>query len=80
VSFTDTGQKNFIPTNLRIGGGFDFILDEYNTISANLELNKLLVPTPPLRDSNGTILEGQDDDVGFFKGIFPIVWRRSWWI
>ncbi len=70
VSFTDTGQKNFIPTNLRIGGGFDFILDEYNTISANLELNKLLVPTPPLRDSNGTILEGQDDDVGFFKGIF----------
>jgi long-subunit fatty acid transport protein len=70
VSFTDTGQKNFIPTNLRIGGGFDFILDEYNTITANLEFNKLLVPTPPLRDSNGVIIDGQDDDVGFFKGIF----------
>ncbi|MFK5889751.1 MAG: type IX secretion system outer membrane channel protein PorV [Flavobacteriaceae bacterium] len=70
VSFTDTGQKNFIPTNLRIGGGFDFILDEYNTITANLEFNKLLVPTPPLRDSNGVIIAGQDDDVGFFKGIF----------
>jgi len=70
VSFTDTGQKNFIPTNLRLGGGFDFILDEYNTISANLEFNKLLVPTPPLRDSNGVIIDGQDDDVGFFKGIF----------
>jgi len=70
VSFTDTGQKNFIPTNLRIGGGFDFILDEYNTITANIELNKLLVPTPPLRDSNGDIIDGKDDDVGFFKGIF----------
>ncbi len=70
VSFTDTGQKNFIPTNLRIGGGFDFILDQYNTISANLEFNKLLVPTPPIRDSSGTIISGQSDDVGFFKGIF----------
>jgi long-subunit fatty acid transport protein len=70
VSFTDTGQKNFIPTNLRIGGGFDFILDEYNTITANLEFNKLLVPTPPLRDSNGVIIDGKDDNVGFFKGIF----------
>lgn len=70
VSFTDSGQQDFIPTNLRFGGGFDFILDEYNTISANLEFNKLLVPTPPLRDSNGNILSGKDDNVGFFKGIF----------
>lgn len=70
VSFTDSGQQDFIPTNLRFGGGFDFILDEYNTISTNLEFNKLLVPTPPLRDSNGTILSGEDDNVGFFKGIF----------
>ncbi|MCF6213626.1 MAG: type IX secretion system outer membrane channel protein PorV [Flavobacteriaceae bacterium] len=70
VSFTDSGQDNFIPTNLRLGGGFDFILDDYNTISANIELNKLLVPTPPLRNSNGDIIGGQTDDVGFFKGIF----------
>ena len=70
VSFTDGGQENFIPTNLRFGGGFDFILDEYNTISTNLEFNKLLVPTPPLRDSSGNIIEGQDDNVGFLKGIF----------
>ncbi len=70
VSFTDSGQQDFIPTNLRFGGGFDFILDEYNTISTNLEFNKLLVPTPPIRDSNGNILSGKDDNVGFFKGIF----------
>jgi len=70
VSFTDSGQQDFVPTNLRFGGGFDFILDEYNTISTNLEFNKLLVPTPPIRDANGTILSGQEDNVGFFKGIF----------
>lgn len=70
VSFTDSGQQDFVPTNLRFGGGFDFILDEYNTISTNLEFNKLLVPTPPIRDANGTILSGKDDNVGFFKGIF----------
>jgi len=28
------------------------------------------VPTPPIRDANGTILSGQEDNVGFFKGIF----------
>ena len=70
VSFTSGGQKNFIPTNLRLGTGFDFILDEYNTISTNIEFNKLLVPTPPIRDSSGNIISGKSDDVGFFKGIF----------
>jgi len=70
VSITEGGQENFIPTNLRLGGGFDFILDNYNTISVNLDLNKLLVPTPPIRDGLGNIIKGQDDNVGFLKGIF----------
>ena len=65
------GNESFIPTNLRLGGGFDFILDDMNTITANLEFNKLLVPTPPLRDdSTGEIIDGKDDDVGFIGGIF----------
>jgi hypothetical protein len=71
VTYSDGGRENFIPTNLKLGGGFDFILDDYNTISTTLELTKLLVPTPPLRDPlTGDIIEGQDDNVGFFKGIF----------
>ena len=48
VSYSDDGQDNFIPTNLKVGGGFDFILDNYNKVSLNLELNKLLVPTPSI--------------------------------
>ena len=38
----------FIPTNLRVGGSFYFPFDQYNMMSINLDLNKLLVPTPPL--------------------------------
>ncbi len=39
-------SSNFLPSNLRLGGGFDFIFDEYNTIGVNVEFAKLLVPTP----------------------------------
>jgi hypothetical protein len=71
VSYTEGGRENFIPTNLKLGGGFDFILDDYNTISTTLEFTKLLVPTPPLRDPvTGEITEGKDDNVEFFKGLF----------
>lgn len=71
VRYTDGGNENFIPTNLKIGGGFDFIIDEYNTISTNLELNKLLIPTPPVRDPlTGEVVEGKEDNVSWVKGIF----------
>lgn len=63
------GKESFIPTNLRLGGGFDFILDDVNVITAGLEFNKLLVPTPPIRE-NGEIVAGKDDDVGFIQGMF----------
>ena len=39
-------SSNFLPANMRLGGGFDFIFDEYNTIGVNAEISKLLVPTP----------------------------------
>ena len=45
VSYTP-GQEDFIPTNLKLGGGFDFILDDYNTVATTVEFTKLLVPTP----------------------------------
>ena len=70
VTLTDGGQDNFIPTNLKLGGGFDFILDDFNTITANLEFNKLLVPTPsePIANTNPT--RYRQEDVGFVGGIF----------
>jgi hypothetical protein len=48
ISYDDDPNlsSNFLPANMRLGGGFDFIFDEYNTISVNAEVTKLLVPTP----------------------------------
>ncbi|RZJ51879.1 MAG: type IX secretion system outer membrane channel protein PorV [Flavobacterium sp.] len=43
----DDISANFLPANLRLGGGFDFILDDYNKVGVSVEFTKLLVPTPP---------------------------------
>ena len=43
---SDEAGSNFLPSNLKVGAGFDFILDEYNKVALNLEFAKLLVPTP----------------------------------
>ncbi len=48
IKYDDAGRENFLPTTLRLGGGFDFIFDEYNTLGLTAEVTKLLVPTPPL--------------------------------
>ena len=56
--------SNFLPSNLRLGGGFDFILDDYNKIATHVEFTKLLVPTPQIPvpvDSNG---DGDTLDAG----------------
>lgn len=70
VSYSNDGQENFIPTNLRVGGGFDFILDNYNKVSLNLEFNKLLVPTPSVSINNDGNAPYIQEDVSFFSGIF----------
>ena len=69
VSYSDDGKENYIPTNLKIGGGFDFILDSYNKVSVNLEFNKLLVPTPSIPLSEGGD-EYVQEEVSFISGMF----------
>ena len=49
----DDDNANFLPANMRLGGGFDFILDDYNKVAVGLEVTKLLVPTPQDPDLNG---------------------------
>lgn len=48
ISYTDTKSKDFIPTNFRLGGNLELELDDYNTVTFGLDINKLLVPTPPV--------------------------------
>lgn len=68
--YDDGGVENFQPTTLRLGGGFDFIFDDYNKVSVTAEVAKLLVPTPPIlgdeygftdNNGNGTYEEDVDD-------------------
>ncbi|MBT3754066.1 MAG: type IX secretion system outer membrane channel protein PorV [Flavobacteriaceae bacterium] len=72
MKYEELGKKNFIPTNLKFGVAFDFILDSLNKFSLNLELNKLLVPSPsiPIYNSNDQIIGYNQADVGFLSGIF----------
>lgn len=50
---SDDDSANFLPANLRVGGAYDFIFDDYNKISLNIEFAKLLVPTPQSADLDG---------------------------
>jgi hypothetical protein len=59
IKYDDAGRENFLPTTLRLGGGFDFIFDEFNKLAVTLEVAKLLVPTPPIL---GTIREFEDNN------------------
>ncbi len=73
IKYDEGGQENFIPTNFKLGGGFDFILDNSNKIGSYLEFNKLLVPTPQDFDGDGDI-DAEDNreynSIGAIEGIF----------
>lgn len=73
IQYDEGGQQNFLPTNLKFGGGFDFILDQDNVVGVYTEFNKLLVPTPRDFDGDGDI-DAEDNDqynnISFFNGVF----------
>jgi hypothetical protein len=61
ISYDNTDiYNNFIPANLKVGTGFDFILDDYNKVAVNVEFNKLLVPTPQVYYSSNGDYQGVD--------------------
>ena len=76
LTYETDGYADYLPTNLKLGGGLDIILDSYNTLTLGLEINKLLVPTPsePIVAANADgeeIITGYvQPDVSFLSGIF----------
>lgn len=70
MSYSDNGSKSFLPTNMKLGGASTFMLDDLSTITFALDLNKLLVPTSPIRDANGQIISGKDPDRSVPSAIF----------
>jgi len=72
ISFGEN-RSYFIPTNLRVGGSFYFPFDQYNMMSLNLDLNKLLVPTPPSKIGGTTPTPEEWDEyynISSIGGIF----------
>lgn len=83
MSYTETAAQDFIPINLRLGPSFRLDMDDYNSITFAFDVNKLLVPTPPvyLLDANGAVVidpvtgrpavaSGRDPNVGVAAGMF----------
>jgi hypothetical protein len=53
---SDAQQKDYIPANLGLGAAYTWVFDETSKLTAGVDLNKLLVPTPPsLTDSAGLV-------------------------
>ena len=69
VSYTETPEKDFIPTNFRFGSSLATDLDEFNQLSFEFNVNKLLVPTPPIYNDEGDIISGEDPNVSVISGI-----------
>ncbi|MCX6184330.1 MAG: type IX secretion system outer membrane channel protein PorV [Flavobacterium sp.] len=64
-------NSNFLPSNLKIGSGFDFILDDFNKVSLNVEFAKLLVPTPnPDPTKSATENAAEYNKIGWSEGLF----------
>ncbi len=77
-----TLRRDFLPTNLKLGVSYTVQFDEYNSLMAGVECNKLLVPTNPVYQTDSTghivydaankpiIAAGKDPDVSVAQGIF----------
>ena len=66
MSYSESADRDFIPTNLKLGSALTMKLDEYNSLTFTADANKLLVPTTPIYDpeSGVNIVSGYDPNVG----------------
>lgn len=58
ISYTNNNNKDFLPTNLRLGGTFMTELDPFNNIAFILDFNKLMVPSPGANRDTVSLLNG----------------------
>lgn len=77
ISYSDANNRDFVPTNLRLGSAYTMELGPKNNLTFALDFNKLLVPSPP-RDNSTPLLNGifgsfTDATGGFKEEIREIV-------
>ncbi len=73
VSYTNSSEvRDFLPGNLGIGAAYTMNLDEFNSLTFALDLNKLLLPTPQpfeIIDENGVQILNPEFDVTGEEGV-----------
>lgn len=69
MSYTSDFDPDFIPMNMKLGTTFTVNLDNFNSIGFSVDINKLLVPTPP-RIVDNEIVAGKDPNVSVPTAIF----------
>jgi hypothetical protein len=64
ITYLDEDNADFLPTNLRLGAAYTTELDPFNKLTFAFDINKLMVPTPPIyqRDDNGVIVREDPND------------------
>jgi hypothetical protein len=70
MSYSDGQTSDFIPMNMRLGTAGTIELDNFNKLSLAVDFNKLLVPTPPIYNTDMEIIDGKDPNVSVPIGIF----------
>jgi hypothetical protein len=82
ITYNSAEDLDYIPTNLRLGTGYKLELDPINSLTFALDVNKLLVPTPPryvtnedgtlATDANGNLIieSGKDPNRALISGMF----------
>ncbi|MFM6976283.1 MAG: type IX secretion system outer membrane channel protein PorV [Sphingobacteriaceae bacterium] len=70
IQYSDD-KNNFLPTSLKIGGAYSFLTsNKSQKLTLALDLNKLMVPTPPEYDGNGQIVDGKDPNRSVVSALF----------
>ncbi len=70
MSYSDSQTSDFIPMNMRLGTSLTLDLDKFNALSFAFDINKLLVPTPPVYNTEQEIIAGRDPNVAVPVAIF----------
>ncbi|WP_343747627.1 type IX secretion system outer membrane channel protein PorV [Fluviicola sp.] len=72
VSYTETADRDFLPTTLKIGNAYTAKIDKYNKLTVSVDVSKMLVPTPAVYEKiNGetTLISGKSSNVGVIAGM-----------
>ncbi|HNR43064.1 MAG TPA: type IX secretion system outer membrane channel protein PorV [Bacteroidales bacterium] len=69
MSYSDGQTSDFIPMNMRLGAAGTLNFNNFNKMTLAVDLNKLLVPTPPKYDGT-EIVAGKDPNVSVPIAIF----------